>query len=364
MTESEQNMNKRGTDNMAESIENEKTAEYLLKDSQLQPVDAARLIMELLEASPGKDQLSINELMCHCREVINMGLKAKESMTHTVKFIDAVKSLEFYKNSVRERTMSEIRQICRRILRSSPEWRKITMREVDTEFCQRTIESIFPTVPMQRKAKRILHSVFTHAIMCGWCSTNPLDLVVLAPYVEKPIRALMLDEVKSLLETAMKPRYKPCAAAVGIMLWAGIRPSEVQRLKWSDIDFEERVITVPANHSKTGGARHVTIYAPLYYWLRKCKPIYLPSSSIVPASWLTRWNELRRAAGFVEWVPDVLRHTFASYHLKHFRDINALLMDMGHASPQQLRTRYLSMQNVTKKSAKAFWEYGVPSSTK
>ncbi len=44
----------------------------------------------------------------------------------------------------------------------------------------------------------------------------------------------------------------------------------------------------------------------------------------VPRNWQNRWLALRRAAGFTHWVPDVCRHTFASYHAAHFRNLPEL----------------------------------------
>lgn len=341
-----------------------RAAMYLLKNYSLSLSDATRLIIELLEGSCEAGKWDAATMQQHCRNVIRMGLEAFELAQQTVSFSDAVKALVLYKNSVRERTLREIRQICERIMKCQPEWQDIKMRRIDTDLCQRAIMSTFTTVPMQRKARRILHSVFSYAVLNGWCSNNPLDLVVLPPYMEKPIRAMEIREVIALLKVASQPRFVECAAAVGLMLWAGIRPSEVMRLHYRDISFEDRVITIPANHSKTGGSRQVTMYPVLYRWLRKHVPVILPEASIVPRSWNVRWLQLRKAAGFREWVPDILRHTFASYHLKYFRDISVLVLDMGHATPQLLRTRYLAMENVTREAAKIFWEYGLSSSPK
>ena len=342
----------------------EHAAECILRGTPLTPVDTSRLIMELVEMNPQFRNMERGEIMNCCRHVIQLGMQAYELSKHTVKFRAAVTALQLYKNSVRERTMNEIRPICQRIMTAAPEWADMGMHEIDTALCQRTIQMVFATVPMQRKAKTILHSVFAYARLNGWCSTNPLDLVVLPPHVEKKIQALSIEEVKKLLDTALQLRFRPCAVALGIMLWAGVRPHEVVRLHHKDINFEDRVITVPATHAKTGGSRQVTMYPALFHWLRRVMPIYMPDVPVVPASWSMRWAELRHAAGFRKWVPDILRHTFASYHLKYFRDINALQVDMGHASAQQLRTRYLAMENVSKKTAKIFWEYGMPSSIK
>lgn len=341
-----------------------RTATYLLQSYPLGVSDAARLIIELLENSSGFDMTDSTKVLQYCRTIIGMGLQSHQLSRQTVSFKDAVAALLLFKNSVRKRTLSEIRQICKRIMFSDSAWEKLTMRQIDTKMCQHTIEHTFPTVPMQRKARRILHAVFSYAKLNGWCSVNPLDLVVLPAYKERPIRALSIAQIISLLETVKKKEYRECAAAVGLMLWAGIRPQEIERLHFRDIRFEDRVITIPPYHSKTGGSRHVILYPPLHYWLTQRALLLLPEVRIVPRNWVNKWAKVRKAAGFHEWVPDVLRHTFASYHLKYFRDIGVLQLDMGHSTPQQLRTRYLAMENVTKEAAKIFWEYGVPRSPK
>lgn len=339
---------------------NETAADFLLKDVQLQSTDAVRLIMELLEECPGEGGGDMSNVLTHCRHVIKLGVCAFEQTQRSVTFEEAVRGYKTYKSSVKSRTIEEVRQMCNRLVAEMPEWNRLRMNEISSDFCQHSIEYVFKTVPMRRKARRILHSLFSYARLHGWCDTNPLDLVVLPPYEEQPIRVLTIEQVSTLLRTSLLERHLACAPALGIMLWAGVRPTEILRLHQSDISFEDRVITIPAAHAKTGGARQVTMYPPLFYWLRNCMYYFTPSAPIVPRTWAKRWYNLRQEAGCTDWVPDILRHTFASYHLKFFKDLTALQVDMGHTSLELLRTRYLAMDGVTAKSAKAFWALGVP----
>jgi len=53
---------------------------------------------------------------------------------------------------------------------------------------------------------------------------------------------------------------------------------------------------------------------------------------------------------------DVLRHTFASYHARQFRNFASLQMDMGHSSLSLLRTRYLNMEGISSRESAAFWQ--------
>lgn len=336
-----------------------KTATYILRNYPISPSDAARLVAEMLEMCPCRNAQDKAEVINHCRNIIHEGTRYAESHTHTVLFRDAVYAMLSYKPHLRERTRMEVNQIVKRITENVEEWNHCPMSRIDAELCQRTILSVFNTASMHQKARRVMHSVFSFAVRNRWCRDNPVDLVAPVTYEEKPIHALSIEEVHRLLRVVQQPLHAPCAAAVGIMLWAGVRPGEVVRLKQGDINFEDRVITVPARHAKTGGARHVNMYPVLHHWLRRCMRVYRPEASIVPGSWSVRWPRLRTAAGFECWVPDVLRHTFASYHLKHFKDLHMLQVDMGHATQKLLYTRYLAMEGITVQGAKLFWNYGL-----
>ncbi len=74
----------------------------------------------------------------------------------------------------------------------------------------------------------------------------------------------------------------------------------------------------------------------------------------IPGNRENRWSRLRRAAGFApgQWVPDVCRHTFASYHAAYFQDLGALQLEMGHRSAHLLLSRYLNLPQV--KQARAY----------
>lgn len=242
-----------------------------------------------------------------------------------------------------------------------PEIEEEKVRMIDTDKCRELIEKSYSTVPTRKKAKRVLSALFRFCIANGWCDKNPTAGILLPPHKEKPIKALQIHEVLRLLKTAEQPEHRVCAPALGIMLWAGIRPHEIERLTVNSIDYEDRVITIPAKHAKTGGARQVTMHPVLIHWLRATLTHKEPESPLTPPSWSMRWAQLRKAAGFKKWPPDVLRHTFASYHLKYFKSLHALQLEMGHADLELLRTRYLSMDKVTDKAAKIFWNYALPS---
>ena len=141
-----------------------------------------------------------------------------------------------------------------------------------------------------------------------------------------------------------------------MMLYAGIRPHEVARLTWAQVDVRERAIYILPQHSKTGGARRVTIHKPLLHILQRHEQS-AKEKKICPSNWLYHWRVLRRKAGWNQvmhpWRQDALRHTFASYHLCYFRSYAELQVEIGHRDSILLRTRYVDQRGVV--DAGRFW---------
>ncbi len=136
------------------------------------------------------------------------------------------------------------------------------------------------------------------------------------------------------------------------MVYAGVRPEEIRRIGWHDIDWEEEILYMRATHSKTGGGRHIPLAPPLICLLRRLRR----KGEICPPNWRIRWRNLRQEAGFATWVPDVLRHTFASYHAKMYKDLPLPQLAMGHRDCQLLLTRYINMRGLTRNDAQLFWK--------
>lgn len=96
-------------------------------------------------------------------------------------------------------------------------------------------------------------------------------------------------------------------------------------------------------------------------WLKFCRDKSKPGpgTPICPKGWTIKWRKIRKKAGWggrkKSWEPDCLRHTYASYHAKHFKDYNLLQMEMGHRSSSLLRTRYLNMKGISPQTATRFW---------
>lgn len=151
-------------------------------------------------------------------------------------------------------------------------------------------------------------------------------------------------------------------SAVALMLFAGIRPEEVcgeslkPWLKWSSVNTVDKIIRVPSECAKTGGAR-VLEGLPETVW-RFLDP-GKADATISTFQRRTLLEHTKIAGGFggpkqPPWPQDGLRHTFASYAVAEFEDPGKVALWMGHnGNPTMLHRHYRGL--VTKAEAKKFW---------
>ena len=320
----------------------------LLKRSGVPALEAAQVACAAIKSGKGRAKRALRCIAAGAEE-----LKKQE---RTVSFEKAVAFALEARKERRTRTVYDFRYFTRRFMKRCPGLARRRVRAISAQECAQYIEQAFETPRQRQKARLILSGVFGTAVKRGWCDANPVAQVEAPRVVEKQVPILSPQEIEQITTTAEAYQGGSCAAAVGMMLYAGIRPHEVARLSWAQVDLQERAIYILPRHSKTGGARRVTIHRPLLRILRAHRRE--DGEKICPANWLHHWRELRRTAGWASpahrWPQDVLRHTFASYHLSHFRSFAELQLEIGHRDATLLRTRYVDQRPVV--NAEAFWE--------
>ncbi len=325
----------------------ELAALVLLKCTGVPALEAAQVACVAIKSGKGRTKRA---LRC-----IAAGAEVLKKQEHTVSFEKAVAAALEARRERRVRTVYDFRYFTRRFMKRCPGLARRKVRAISAQDCAQYIEMAFDTPRQRQKARLILSGVFGTAVKRGWCSENPVARVEAPQVVEKRVPILTPQEIKDLRQTAEAYQGGNCAVAVGMMLYAGIRPHEVARLTWAQVDLRERAIYILPQHSKTGGARRVTIHKPLLRILRAHRRGN--GERICPPNWLWHWRELRHAAGWGTpshpWPQDALRHTFASYHLSHFRSYAELQVEIGHRDATLLRTRYVDQRGV--RSSAQFW---------
>jgi integrase len=193
---------------------------------------------------------------------------------------------------------------------------------------------------------RALSVAFSFAIEEKFAPNSPMTLIKKPAAAAGDIGILDVDQARSLLNNA-SAEILPFFA---IGLFAGLRRAEIERLDWSEIDFDSGLIEVTAAKAKGARRRLVPIQPNLREWLM---PLRKLSGKVVPDNFRRAFDQARQAAGITEWPGNALRHSFASYHLAHFKNLNALTLEMGHTNSQMLFEHYREL--VKPKEAERYW---------
>ena len=352
------------------------SANTLLEDKGISVLDAARLICNVLDYLPKNSTLTPIQF---CSKIIETGKQHIHISEMSVSEGFAL-YLE-YKRHLRKDSFNDIRYLGNRLLRTKPELGKRNFSELSVSECEEWLNAAFHTdsqfkrsaneispqakdpkgetahkvsASQFNKARTMLHGLFEFALRREWCDKNPIKRIERKKVVEKEIQPLKLAETKRLIKTAQ--RESPVYAVVAALLvYTGIRPREVRRLTWRDIDTEEKTITVRSQCSKTGGVRQVEI-PPVLNRLLITHSRELKEEKICPTDWQRRWRKIRDNSGFRgRWVQDVLRHTYASFHAKNYADLPRLQLNMGHRDQSLLRSRYVNMHGISRAEAKSFF---------
>ena len=204
---------------------------------------------------------------------------------------------------------------------------------------------------------RYLRAVFNFGIRRGWCDENPMKHIEMHSLkMRKEI--LTNAQVTSLLKAVCENDCELLPYQL-LCIFAGIRPKEVERLAWSNINMKERFVEVP--EEKLNFVRRIVEMDPLLirwlnYYVRKGGRTV---GDVTPTSNLRRrLRDVRKVAGLQRWPQDAPRRTFASCWLAVHADVNRLNYLMGHTSPQMLWRHY--HKAVTQKHANGFWKIEPP----
>ncbi len=315
------------------------------------PMDIIRLFVEFTEEA-SVTQSDKESIISAFRRVIRTGIGCVAEQDRSVSFEHAVTESLRARQHRRPSTMADLRSYANRMLRHR-QYCDIPLRNMTIEHCHKLLHSYFGYTPhVFRKAKAVLHSVFSYGIRRGWCQTNPVKALESPPVYEERIVPLSGTQIRSIIRTCREEDLVCMLPATQLLLFCGVRPGEVRRLRWRDIDKREKVVYIEGHASKTGGPRAVPLRGGARELLDYRRP---PNEYIAPRNWTRLWRRLRQRAGIKCWQRDVMRHTFASLHLKRFHNLIQLQEEMGHRDCNLLRTRYLNVRHVSSSTARRFF---------
>lgn len=122
----------------------------------------------------------------------------------------------------------------------SPKWGEFKLSDVRTVEVERWLHALSLENATKAKLRNVMHIIFTHACRQEWLKINPISLVRQSAKRKRTPDILEADELRRLLSELQNPAY----AMVFLTATTGLRISEALGLKWSDMDFNDRVINL------------------------------------------------------------------------------------------------------------------------
>ena len=208
------------------------------------------------------------------------------------------------------------------------------------------IQSLGVGPQTQNNFRSVLSAAWSFALKRGYAAINILRDVERLEVVRDHVPVFSADQLSALLNNA-SPEYLP---VIAIGAFAGLRPEEINKLHWHDIDFEERTIRVNATAAKTRRKRFAEISDNLLQWLQSYKGRI---GRVAPPNLQTLRRSTMKKAQIERWPQDVLRHSFASAHYAFHRNPAHTAMLLGHRDQNMLLTHYRDL--MKRSEATRYW---------
>lgn len=219
-----------------------------------------------------------------------------------------------------------------------------------SEFNQRILEKAIQErgETVQRKLAKLLHSAFNFAIARELITTtNPMDQKIhnFGRGSNKTQRYLREDHIKLLLnnmsDTSLSVSFQN---AVKLLIATGQRRNEILSMKWGEIDFNKRELTISPERLKTATGRDIakqsshTVFLSDYavnvlneqkQHTRNSHLVFANVNIDVFNRELTR--AIKQINDLMHFTPHDLRRTFFTSNLKHGHNVKVLEKILNHA---------------------------------
>ena len=219
-------------------------------------------------------------------------------------------------------------------------------------YKKKRIDEVSP-VTLNRELACLKH-MFTKAIEWEKVDYNPVKRVKLLREDNARLRYLTCDEVQRLYENCAD-HLKPIVLAA---LYTGMRQGEILKLKWEDVDLEQKIIFVkntknnevreiPLNNLLTSTLKNIKFRSPYVFCDKDGRPYGSVRKSFE--------NALKKAA-IQDFCFHDLRHTFASHLVMSGVDLMTVKELLGHKTIK-MTLRYAHLSPSHKRRAIESLEY-------
>ena len=275
--------------------------------------------------------------------------------------------LENYKTTVKPSTFENVKSKVEKM--TEEHFKELKLKKITVAYCQKVVIELSKTYVLYNHYLSVINRIFKYAVLMDILDSNPFDKVIKpkSRQTQRKGNFLTKEELKEFLKLAKTATLSYFFPLVHLMSYTGLRQGEALALKWSDIDFENKKITVDKTATrikekqtlqtpKTKNSKRVISIDPttlliLKSWKKDQIKIYFKNGKHFEgdenfiftnqrAEWVHIHNFIRYFKRFIadhklkQITPHGLRHTHASLLFSAGVEPKSISDRLGHSTVQ------------------------------
>lgn len=152
--------------------------------------------------------------------------------------------LENYKTTVKPSTFENVRSKVEKM--TEEHFKELKLKKITVAYCQKVVIELSKSYVLYNHYLSVINRIFKYAVLMDILDSNPFDKVIKpkSRQIQRKGNFLTKEELKEFLKLAQTATLSYFFPLVHLMGYTGLRQGEALALKWSDIDFENKKITV------------------------------------------------------------------------------------------------------------------------
>lgn len=152
--------------------------------------------------------------------------------------------LENYKTTVKPSTFENVRSKVEKM--TEEHFKELKLKKITVAYCQRVVIELSKSYVLYNHYLSVINRIFKYAVLMDILNSNPFDKVIKpkSRQTQRKGNFLTKEELKEFLKIAQTATLSYFFPLVHLMAYTGLRQGEALALKWSDVDFENKKITV------------------------------------------------------------------------------------------------------------------------
>lgn len=152
--------------------------------------------------------------------------------------------LENYRTTVKPSTFENVQSKVEKM--TEEHFKELKLKKITVAYCQRVVIELSKSYVLYNHYLSVINRIFKYAVLMDVINSNPFDKIIKpkSRQTQRKGNFLTKEELKEFLKLAQNTTLSYFFPLVHLMSYTGLRQGEALALKWSDIDFENKKITV------------------------------------------------------------------------------------------------------------------------